>query len=397
MEVYYFSEMAYFPAWEKSWGNLRNEPPSRLYDPVEGHQLYHRFLDEYLVADEVGLNLMINEHHSTPTCGSTICTIPLAILARQTRNARLLALGMLVAHRNDPVRIAEEFAMIDVISGGRLEIGMVKGGAAELHPANLNPTHLDERFWEAHDLIIKALSTQDGPFRWEGRHFHYRLVNVWPRPYQTPHPPVWMPAASPQSMAQAARMGYVAACLNTGFTTTRLLFDSYRKESQASPAGLGESGMAYLALVGIGATQEEGYRRAGALIDYIRSQSQRRPQYANPIGLAPPAVQAQVLATGKATPSPIYSRDGRLIDRSDLTVENMIEAGTMFAGTPDQVYRQIEEFYRHVGGFGRLIIMSEGAWIEHKETIDGLRLFGREVLPRLKDLKMPEPRLAEAS
>ena len=62
--------------------------------------------------------------------------------------------------------------------------------------ANSNPATLSERFWEAHDLILKALSSHDGPFNWEGRHFHYRQVNVWPRPYQSPHPPVWMTTRS---------------------------------------------------------------------------------------------------------------------------------------------------------------------------------------------------------
>ena len=154
MKSWYFCEMSYHPAWRKTDGPIRNTIPSALYDPAEGSALYNRYLDEYAMCDELGINLMFNEHHSTATCLSTICTIPLAIMARQTKRARLLALGMPLANRRDPLRIAEEYAMVDVISGGRVEMGFVKGSPQEVFPANGNPVDLMERFWEAHALIV---------------------------------------------------------------------------------------------------------------------------------------------------------------------------------------------------------------------------------------------------
>jgi len=86
---------------------------------------------------------------------------------------------MPIGNRNDPIRVAEEYSMLDVISRGRIEMGFVKGVPFEISPANTNPADLMERFWEAHDLILKAMTTHDGPFNWEGTHFHYRSVNVW--------------------------------------------------------------------------------------------------------------------------------------------------------------------------------------------------------------------------
>ena len=156
--------------------------PSRLFDPKIGADLYHRYLDEWALCDELGINIMTNEHHATATCADSVCTIPMAILARETKKVRLLALGMPIGNRNDPIRVAEEYSMIDVISRGRLEMGFVKGVPFEISPANTNPADLMERFWEAHDLILKAMTTHDGPFNWEGTHFQYRSVNVWPRP-----------------------------------------------------------------------------------------------------------------------------------------------------------------------------------------------------------------------
>ena len=196
MQVWHFSEMAYHPAWEHLGDSYRVIVPNRLFDPKIGADLYHRYLDEWALCDELGINIMTNEHHATATCADSVCTIPMAILARETKKVRLLALGMPIGNRNDPIRVAEEYSIIDVISRGRLDMGFVKGVPFEISPANTNPADLVDRFWEAHDLILKAMTSHDGPFNWEGTHFHYRSVNVWPRPYQEPHPPVWMPVGS---------------------------------------------------------------------------------------------------------------------------------------------------------------------------------------------------------
>jgi len=163
MKVWHFSEMAYHPAWPQLGESYRVIIPSRLYDPKIGADLYHRYLDEWALCDELGINIMTNEHHATATCADSVCTIPMAILARETKKVRLLALGMPIGNRNDPIRVAEEYATIDVISRGRLEMGFVKGVPFEIAPANTNPADLMERFWEAHDLILKAMMSHDGP------------------------------------------------------------------------------------------------------------------------------------------------------------------------------------------------------------------------------------------
>jgi alkanesulfonate monooxygenase SsuD/methylene tetrahydromethanopterin reductase-like flavin-dependent oxidoreductase (luciferase family) len=191
MQVWHFSEMAYHPGWEELGDSLRNVVPSRVYDPVVGADLYHRDLDEWALCDELGINIMVNEHHTTATCTTAVCTIPMAILARETKRARLLVLGYPIGHRPDPLRVAEELATIDVISRGRLDMGFVKGVPYEFAVSNQNPVGVMDRFWEAHDFILKAMTSHDEPFNWESESFHYRHVNVWPRPYQQPHPPVW--------------------------------------------------------------------------------------------------------------------------------------------------------------------------------------------------------------
>jgi alkanesulfonate monooxygenase SsuD/methylene tetrahydromethanopterin reductase-like flavin-dependent oxidoreductase (luciferase family) len=390
MKVWYFSEMSFHPAWGAG-KYLRNELSNQAYDPLVGSDLYNRYLDEYALCDELGLNIMVNEHHSTATCLNVACAIPLGILARQTKKARLLALGMPIANRTDPMRVAEEFAMIDVISRGRLEMGLVKGSPYEVFPANSNPVQMMDRFWEAHDLIVTAMTAKSGPISWEGRYFNYRNVNLWPRPYQNPHPPIWMTASSPATAESIAEKGYVLATLNSGYARTRPLFDAYRNKARHFGCQADSDRFAYLAIVAVGRTKKEGFARADKIIEYVRNAGRVAPQFVNPPGYAPVAVNARMLksdpsASHQTTVQTVTTRDGRKISRDDFTVENMIDAGIAFAGTPDMVYDQIKEFHDHVGGFGHLLMMAQGAWLTHDETVSSLKLFSSEVLPRLPEL-----------
>lgn len=400
MHVWHFSEMAYHPAWEKLGDSYRVIVPSRLYDPKIGADLYHRYLDEWALCDELGINIMVNEHHATATCSDAVCTIPLAILARETKKIRLLALGMPIGNRSDPVRIAEEYAMIDVISRGRVEMGFVKGAPYEIAPANSSPVDLMERFWEAHDLILKAMTTQDGPFNWEGRYFHYRQVNVWPRPYQQPHPPIWMPVGSPESAAMVAEKGHVIAMLNTGYLRTPGIFEAYRRRAREHGREPGPDRFAYMAMVGVGDTKEEGYRRADQICDYVRTSGIVAAPFTNPPGFTPFAANVQALkAAGSGALNPqgrIRTRDGRPFVPRTASIEEFIDAGLAFAGTPDMVFRQIKDFHDHVGGFAHLLIMGQGGHISHAETVANLTQFSREVLPRLAELS-PVAERAEAA
>src|SRR5437764_14224102 len=120
MRVYQFSEQPYYPTWNDHSGSLRVSLPNRRCDPRIAADLFHRYYDEWLLADELGLDIMLNEHHQTATCMSSTVVVALSILARQTRRARLLVLGYPIGHRGDPLRVAEELSTIDAISRGRL-------------------------------------------------------------------------------------------------------------------------------------------------------------------------------------------------------------------------------------------------------------------------------------
>lgn len=389
MHAWHFSEMAYHPAWPQLGDTYRVTIPSRLFDPKVGADLYHRYLDEWALCDELGINIMTNEHHATATCADPVCTIPMAILARETKKVRLLALGMPIANRENPIRVAEEYAMIDVISRGRVEMGFVKGVPFEISPANSNPADLVDRFWEAHDLILKAMTTHDGPFNWEGTHFHYRSVNVWPRPYQQPHPPVWTPVGSEGSAREAAARGITIGVLNTGWVRTPGIFAAYRKSAREAGRDPTPDKLAYMALIGVGDTREEGLRRADQILGYSRTSGIVSPQFMNPAGYVSAEISAQMLKAGGAAgarATRVQTKDGRPLNPRTMSVEDAIDAGLVFAGTPDDVFRQIKAFHTHVGGFAHLLMMGQGGTISHEDTVANLTQFSREVLPRLAEL-----------
>ena len=127
MRVYHFSEQAYPAAWDIKADSMRVSLPNKHLDPVLAADLYHRYFDEWMLADELGLDIMMNEHHATPSCISPTVNIQLGIVARETKRARLLTLGVPIANRPDPLRVAEELSVVDVISRGRLQMGLVRG------------------------------------------------------------------------------------------------------------------------------------------------------------------------------------------------------------------------------------------------------------------------------
>ena len=164
--------------------DVKNSPNSavrltfsnRHFDPHLGADLYNTYLDEYEYCEEVGFDgLMLNEHHSTPTCLGATMNLEAAILARTTKKPKIVLLGNPLPIFDNPIRLAEELAEIEMISRGRLVSGFVRGTGVESLATNTNPLYNRERFEEAHDLIIKTWTTP-GPFRWEGTHYHFRVV-----------------------------------------------------------------------------------------------------------------------------------------------------------------------------------------------------------------------------
>ncbi|HEV3350843.1 MAG TPA: LLM class flavin-dependent oxidoreductase [Methylomirabilota bacterium] len=366
--------------------SVRGSLPNRYCDPKIAADLFQEALDEYLLCDDIGINVVSNEHHAGINCLLGASPLILGILARQTRNVRILSLGTLITVRTDPVRVAEEYATADVISRGRLEIGFVKSGGSEMASGNANPIGIVDRFWEAIDLILKTLSHRDGPFSWEGKYFTHRHVNIWPGPWQQPHPPLWAATGDPTTSAELGRRGIVNVMVFRTAEETMRAWGSYRKAR--AEAGLPEPGpdrFGHTAFVYTGDTDEEGVRVGSKLLWFLNTALRSAPQYGKFLPGAVPAALAPALYTTKPRPGvPAAARPAAGL--IGITAEQAMAKGLMFAGNPDSVYRQIREYRERVGPFEHLVLASRSGFMTHAEATKGLRLFGKEVLPRLREL-----------
>ncbi|MBX9828897.1 MAG: LLM class flavin-dependent oxidoreductase [Xanthobacteraceae bacterium] len=394
MQVYHFTEQPYYPAWNHHKGSLRVNLPNEMCDPQIAGDLFHRYYDEWKLADELGFNIMVNEHHQTATCMSSTVIVGLSVLARETKKARLLVLGYPIGHRPDPLRCAEELATIDVVSRGRLDMGFIKGVPYEFPASNQNPVGVMDRFWESHDFILKAMTHRGEPFNWEGEHFHYRQVNIWPRPVQQPHPPVWTTTGNRTQAKLLGEKGYVMATLGSGYAT-RPLYDAYRaayaaKWKRPAPADR----FAYLGLVAVADNEAEARRRGELVAGYLYSSSIVHVPFRNPPGFLTADDNAKMLRGLTAPRS--FTKDRRAINMHSGSVQDLIDAGLLFCGTPDQVYRQIVDFTEYCGGMGNLLMMGHAGFLSHEDTVSNLTMFSQEVMPRLAAYKQPEPQSVAA-
>ncbi|MDA0241193.1 MAG: LLM class flavin-dependent oxidoreductase [Proteobacteria bacterium] len=385
MQLYHFSEVPYPDVPDiNTTDSIRIDLPSSVYDPKKGLINYNERLDEWGLCDELGINIMLNEHHQTPTCTVPSIAIFGGILARETNNVRILQLGNPAGNRRDPIRIAEETAMVDVLSNGRLDCGFVRGVPHEIAPANSNPTTMASRLWESVDLIKKAWTTHDGPFRWEGKNFHYRVVNVWPRPIQQPHPPMWMPTSSTTTAEELARRKMVCATMTTGYDRTREIYDAYRKvyrETHGSEAPTDR--FAFLGFGHVADTETEARKGAEALMWYL-SHGKTSVQYVTPPGYIPPEAYAAMTAPN-ANAEKMRAPD----------VDFQTDFGNLYWGTPDTVVAQINTFNERVGGVGNMLLTGHAGPMTHKDTERYLKMMAAEVYPRLKEIGAPERAAAE--
>jgi alkanesulfonate monooxygenase SsuD/methylene tetrahydromethanopterin reductase-like flavin-dependent oxidoreductase (luciferase family) len=359
--------------------SVRASLPNKYCEPEIAARLYDEIFAEYRHCDDIGLHIVTNEHHSGINNLWAASPVITGIVAQMTQKVRILSLGTLITVRPDPVRVATEYATIDVLSRGRLDIGFVKSGATEMTSGDANPMRIREREWEAIDLIEKSLTSHEGPFSWEGKFFSHAHVNIWPRPYQSPRPEFWAATSDLTTCAELGRRGYINTLLFGGYDRTKLAFDTYKKAR--ATAGLpapGEDRFSYMAFAYVGDTDEEAYRIGQKIPWFLTVSIKSAPQMSKfmPGQIAPELTPAAWRAGASKRPT-------------DLSVESLIRQGQMFCGNPDTVVRQIKEFHQRVGGVGRIIMMTRQGLVTHAEAMKSFTLTAKEVLPQLQGLVLP--------
>ena len=306
-----------------------------------------------------------------------------ALLVPRT-TCKIAILGNAISLRDHPLRVAEEIALLDVVSGGRIISGFVRGIGSEYHAFSLDPTQSRDRFYEAHDLIVKAW-TEPGPFEWYGEHYKLRYVNPWPRPLQQPHPPVWSPSlGSNETIDWSARNHYTYLQTYTDMNTLRRVFGELKEATQkygyeAPPEQIGWSLPIYVA-----DTDEQAVAEATAA---PRAPLQRRPPHAEAALL--PRRLPHPGGDGADHGLEVGPRRGRHDDR-DADGEGL-RRGRLPRHGPRQ---QIEAVQKELG-FGTLVANFHFATMPHEQFMSSLHLFADRVMPALRSLGAREPVGAE--
>ena len=383
MEFYFFHLMP----WPHLPADFTRQHPSAWvtytngeFDPSRGHELYNRYLDELEYAEALGFDgICVNEHHQTAYGLMPSPNLIAGMLVQRTKGVKIAVLGNALPLRDHPLRVAEEIAMLDVISGGRVISGFVRGIGAEYHSFGANPAHSRERFMEAHDLIVKAWTTP-GPFAWEGKHYSLRYVNVWPRPLQQPHPPIWIPSqGSGETIDWAAERRYTYMQTYTPVEQIKPFFDQYRAAAERSGYRAAPEQLGWGVPVYVGETDAQAREEAWPHLDFFNNDLLRMPpEFFFPPNYLTEQSMERVLAAKKSLVG--GRKSWELIDSTSLAV----------VGGPDTVCRRIEQAQQLLG-FGRLIPFIQFGSLPADLTKRSVERFAEQVIPRLRSATVAQP------
>ncbi len=373
------------PDWPDEWGTGIHKVSNSEYDPYRAANLYNRYLDEKIYAEEVGFDgLMVNEHHSAPFCMNGVANVQASILARITTRVKILLLGNILPIHDDPLWLAEQLAMIDVISRGRLIPGIVRGSGGESISHNIPPHYNRERFEEAHDFLIKTWTTP-GPFRWEGKHFHYRYVNPWAVPYQKPHPPIWVPGTSSRETVEwCARHRYPYVMLSTQLELTREMYKVYYETAEEEGYQAGPQHLGYMFFVHVEENKARAMEVGRTLTQGVRSPFDPGVQRPIPWIMSPPGLNSRrAVALRRQMVAP--DATGKTRAGALASFEDQVATRGMIVGTPDECVegiRYIMEYLRP----GIIIFRTGDGAMDHESQMRTLKLMGEHVLPAMREI-----------
>jgi alkanesulfonate monooxygenase SsuD/methylene tetrahydromethanopterin reductase-like flavin-dependent oxidoreductase (luciferase family) len=350
--------------------------PNKHYDAQVAHRLYNRFLDELEYGEELGFDAVsVNEHHQTAYGLMPSPIVTASALARRTKKVKIAILGSALPLRSHPMTVAEEHAMIDVISGGRLISGFVRGIGAEYHTFGVNPTFSHDRFHEAHDLIVRAW-TEKGPFAFEGRHYRVSYVNLWPQPLQKPHPPIWIPSqGSKETIDWAAHPDRRYTYLQT-FSPAKVVaryLKMYRDTCEGYGYKAKDSQLGWSVPIYVARDDESARREARIHFENFRNVFVRMPLEM----LLPPGY------TSRESLKNVMKAKAQMF--GDVTLEQALELGLFVCGSPATVLNTFTNHWQEMR-FGNLLVLCQFGTLPADLTRRNMELFAREVMPALKAL-----------
>jgi len=349
---------------------------NRDYDPEKGAELYHDYLDQLEYADRMGFDgVVLNEHHTTAYGMMPIPGVLAGALARRLKTAKLAVLGRALPLVSNPITIAEEYAILDNLMRGRFIAGFVRGIGAEYHAMGVNPTESQARFDEAHDLILRAW-TEDGPFPFEGKYYQFRYVNPWPRPYQKPHPPIWIPSqGSSSTIKWAAAMRYTYCQTLSPIATVARFFDMYREEADKAGYQASADQLAWSNSIYVAETDAKAIAQARPHLDALVNALLKMPTEM----LLPPGYTS--------TASMKRIREAKITGRTQ-SIEQLIESGVVIIGSPNTVREKLAE-YQDLARFNTSLTKTQFGTMPNAMARDNIAAVAEEIIPHFRD-RLPE-------
>jgi alkanesulfonate monooxygenase SsuD/methylene tetrahydromethanopterin reductase-like flavin-dependent oxidoreductase (luciferase family) len=343
--------------------------PSESFSAEVAQRSMDISLEQFELADQLGFDwVTVAEHHFAPMSLTPNPMVMAGALSQRVKHAKIALLGASIPILN-PVRVAEEFAMLDALTGGRVVAGMLRGTSNEYVTYATNPAESRERFEEALELIVRAW-TEPQPFGWQGRYYEYRAISIWPRPAQQPHPPIYMSGSSPESGEFAARRRLK---LGFAFTTVPLASKAVRYyRAQAAECGWEPvaDDVLYRLSVHVADTDEQ------ATDDLLAAGAAERRGGFSTANRALDDTAANLGYYGRD----VENQRGRLQPHD---FKERVELGQLLVGSPATVLQQIRAVRDALGcGILDLIFQPVG----RDKTLKSIELFGTQVLPGMRDL-----------
>ncbi|MCY4497348.1 MAG: LLM class flavin-dependent oxidoreductase [Rhodospirillaceae bacterium] len=382
---WHFMAYPYLPAdfddkYESGWVTV----PNSLWDHERADTLYQGYIDQLVYAEELGFDgLVLNEHHQNIYGLMPSPNLIAAALTQRTERAKLVILGNILPLHLNPLRVAEEYAMLDNMSDGRLIAGFAIGGGPEAFNYDVPQPQARRQFWEAVDLVARSW-VEDGPFRHEGRYYPLRYVNLWPRPRQKPHPPIWIPGAlSLETMDEVAKRGYDFFLSSRRHdAATQMAVERFADRVEAHGGAFHPYRMGILLSVYVGESDEQAraesrqgvwYFLRNCVKGHLRSRGRN-------------------LTFGPGVPSASVTSWETYLERADPTTNNFGDVETweeldswssVIVGSPETVrkrlWRMIESFK-----LGTILIQFHFGNLPDDLTRKSMKLFATEVAPKLR-------------
>ena len=369
--------------YESVWVTL---PSDELCDPRMVQKYLNWNIDELELADELGFDgLGLNEHHQNAYGFPVAPNLIASILARRKSDAAIVILGYTIPLYNPPLRVAEEYALIDCLSGSRLVAGLPVGSPPDsVGNYGLPPSQVRERYYEAWRLIVEAW-TRKGPFPFNGRFTKLRYVNPWPKPIQKPHPPIWLAGGgSVETWKFAADNDYTYSYLSfSGLKQAKSMMQGYWDQVEAHGLDDNPFRAGFAQIVVVADTDAEAERLYLPHLRNFYSKSLHVPPYIQ----APPGFLSKKSIEFSLNQGVQRGQGRKLLgDPATASWKDLTETyGMVVGGSPQTVAQQLEEGVRDLR-IGHLMVILQIQSMDNELTRYNMGLFADKVLPRLRGL-----------